>query len=238
MNKQLLITGATSGIGFEFIKARNTNYKVIHAFGRSFQSLDALSINGLVKYNIDFSNEYRTFDLSQITGKIDNIVICAGFVKNNVLKFHDSNHLVDTINVNLISQLNLIGQLVKENKLARSASVVIVSSLLGPHVGILGTMAYAASKSALVGACKVLALELARSGVRVNTISPGMVETPLVENLSVGQTLIDADMQRYPLGKRYARTSEIVNAIDFLLSDNASFITGEDLKIDGGYTLY
>lgn len=85
---------------------------------------------------------------------------------------------------------------------------------------------------------KVLSLELANKLIRINCISPGMVNTALISNQKqVSDEALRLDMQRYPLGKRFAEAHEIAAAVRFLISDDSSFITGSDLVVDGGYSI-
>jgi NAD(P)-dependent dehydrogenase (short-subunit alcohol dehydrogenase family) len=128
--------------------------------------------------------------------------------------------------------------LLNAKRINNGASLVFLSSTNGTAVGIKGTLAYASTKAALTGAAKVLALELSNKAIRVNCVAPGMVATEMVANLSqLSDEMLKADMAKYPLGKRYARPLEIAETIAFLLSDSSSFITGQTVTIDGGYTI-
>jgi len=101
-----------------------------------------------------------------------------------------------------------------------------------------GTAAYAGTKAALTAYAKVMALELAQKLIRINTVSPGMVKTALIQNQSqVSEEALQLDMQKYPLGKRYAEADEVASVIRFLLSNDSSFITGADIVVDGGFSI-
>ena len=106
----------------------------------------------------------------------------------------------------------------------------------GVYCGLPGGGLYGATKSALAGYAKALALELAPKGIRVNTVHPGMIQTPLTVNTSLSQTVLDEDAKKYPLG-RYGKPEEVAAAMVYLLSDATVWMTGSQLLLDGGYSL-
>jgi NAD(P)-dependent dehydrogenase (short-subunit alcohol dehydrogenase family) len=113
----------------------------------------------------------------------------------------------------------------------------MVSSVMGT-VGQPGQSAYAASKFAVNGLVKSLSLEFAREGLRINSVAPGMVATPMVESLraSLPQDHFDSAVAMHPLG--LGQPEDVAKAIAFLLSDDARWITGSVLAVDGGYTAH
>ena len=102
--------------------------------------------------------------------------------------------------------------------------------------GYLGGSIYGATKGALEGFTKATALELAPQKIRVNTITPGMVETSLLKDSEIDSELLEADKQKYPL-RRYGNPEEVGYSAVYLLSDATKWMTGTSLLIDGGYTL-
>lgn len=112
----------------------------------------------------------------------------------------------------------------------------MISSISGTKCGYIGGALYGATKGALEGFAKATALELSPQRIRVNTIVPGMIETPLLEGSEIGSEELEADKLRYPL-KRYGHPDEIGYASVYLLSDATMWMTGTSLLIDGGYTL-
>jgi NAD(P)-dependent dehydrogenase (short-subunit alcohol dehydrogenase family) len=240
-NKTILVTGATSGIGRATVETLISQGARVFAVGRNEARLEELH------HQFGERCFVKMCDLAQVDGldsfatqvpAIDGAVMSAGVVKNNPIKFFDRSIFQEVLTINLVSPLILIVALLNAKRINNGASLVFLSSTNGTAVGIKGTLAYASTKAALTGAAKVLALELSNKAIRVNCVAPGMVATEMVANLSqLSDEMLKADMAKYPLGKRYARPLEIAETIAFLLSDSSSFITGQTVTIDGGYTI-
>ena len=140
--------------------------------------------------------------------------------------------------INLFSPINYINFLYKKNKINNNAAIVLLSSILGNKKVRIGSLGYAVGKSGIDAAVKVMALEMAERNIRVNAISPGMVSTNFIEQIKeISLNDIKKDMKNYPLGNRYAKISEVNSLVNFLLSKKSSFITGQNIIIDGGLCL-
>ena len=137
----------------------------------------------------------------------------------------------------MIQTAKFIALLVKNNKINNKASIVAISSISGLSMAFNFHYAYSISKAGLIAMTKSLALELSTKLIRVNAVAPGMVSTPLISNLNQDDHFTKIDRAKYPLGKRYAYPNEIADLINFLLSSKSSFITGQTIVIDGGFTL-
>ena len=238
--KTILITGASSGIGRAvarecatagadcIITARNEE--------RLKQTLDSLEGNGHQMYIAELSNIDAIMSLVDSLPKLDGVVCCAGIVETKVLKFTDDSDLKRLFDTNAFSIIRLIRLLAQEKKLEKEASIVVISSISGVKCGYIGGSIYGATKGALEGFIKASALELAPRKIRVNTITPGMIESNLLNNSEISTEQLEADKLRYPM-KRYGKPEEIGYAAIYLLSDATKWMTGSSILIDGGYTL-
>lgn len=238
--KSILITGASSGIGKAvaqecaaagancIISARNER--------RLQQTLESLEGQGHKMILADLSSEEGIQKLTDELSKLNGIVCCAGIVETKVLKFTDEDDLKRLFDTNALSSIRLIRALVQEKKIQKEASIILISSISGVKCGYIGGSIYGATKGALEGFAKAIALELAPRMIRVNTIMPGMVESNLLDNSEISPEQLEADKLRYPL-KRYGRPEEIGYTVVYMLSDATKWMTGSSILIDGGYTL-
>ena len=239
--KLAVITGPTSGIGLAVVGRLLEDGCCVWVIGRNPEKLTSIQerwgeLCRFIKFDLNDLNRYGDF----VAGLpiFDGVVFSAGVVGNNPLKFFSVEKYRNLISVNQDSPIVMTGDLVRKNKIGLSGSIVFLSSITGAVVGMKGIASYAASKAALLGAAKVMALELAHKGIRVNCVAPGMVNTELVKNATyLSDDAKKSDMARYPLGSRYAEPSEVAGVISFLLGKDASFITGQTIVVDGGFTL-
>ena len=168
--------------------------------------------------------------------KLEGVVSNAGVVKSIVALFSDYSETQEIFNTNVFSHINLIQQLLENKRLNKEASIVFTSSISGVYCGLLGGSLYGATKSAINGYVRALALELAPRKIRVNTINPGMIETDLVASTSITKEELEEDKKKYPM-KRYGRPDEVANSVVYLLSDVTKWMTGTSLLLDGGYSV-
>jgi NAD(P)-dependent dehydrogenase (short-subunit alcohol dehydrogenase family) len=150
-------------------------------------------------------------------------------------KFYSEELMNEMRSINFDSIVYLINLIFKKKKINKASSIVLVSSIAGLF-GMKGNGIYAASKGALIAISKVWASEFAASKTRVNCVSPGMVKTEItsksIEDLSL--EVIQQDEKKYPLG--YGDPVQVANPIVFLLSEASSWITGQNIVLDGGRT--
>jgi NAD(P)-dependent dehydrogenase (short-subunit alcohol dehydrogenase family) len=171
-----------------------------------------------------------------VPDRLDGIVQCAGFTVSKPFQFLSKENIKSVMTVNFEAPVLLTQQLLKKKKIAKPASVVFISSISGVLCSSPAGSIYSASKGAVNGIVKNLAIELSVKGIRVNCVNPGMIDTNIFESGVISEEQLREDMKKYPL-KRYGRPEEVAYAAIYLLSDASSWVTGSNLVIDGGYTL-
>ncbi len=239
-NKTILVTGASSGIGkAAAIECSKMGAKVIITARneeRLSQTLSELEGEDHKMILCDLNNEEAidqlVADIPEIHGLINN----AGFTKILPVQFISSEDINSILQVNTVAPMILLQKLLKKKKLKKGSSVVFTSSMAGLGFSTVGNSMYTASKGAISAFIRCIALELAPKSIRVNAVCPAMVDTGILESGTVTKEQLEADMKNYPLG-RYGKPNDIAWAMIYLLSDASGWITGDNLIIDGGFTL-
>lgn len=240
-NKTILITGASSGIGKSVsIECAKMGAKVIIT-GRNENRLkdtfNELEGDGHSMIVADLSNMDDIKILVCESPKLDGISHNAGIAKIVPVKFVNKEDLDNILITNTTGPIILTQMLLRSKKIKNSASIVFTSSLSGIYCVHYGESMYAASKGALSGFAKGAALELAAQGIRVNCVNPSIIQTHIFETTGVlSEEELQEKIKNYPLC-RLGVPTDVSYAIIYFLSDTSSWVTGNDLKIDGGYTL-
>ena len=237
-NKKILVTGASSGIGKVIAEKLSEKGATLTITGRNELRLRATleNLNGESHQSViaDLTNSTELQSLAEKTDRLDGVVFCAGIVQYMPVKHLNLSSFDEIFDVNFKSQIALYQQLHSKKKISQHASLVFISSISAVSA-VPATLAYATSKAAINSAVRVLASELSKLGVRVNSISPGLIETPLLENTFLNKEVFEKNAVKYPLGP--GKCEDVANAVIFLLSDASRWITGTDLIVDGGYML-
>ncbi len=241
--KTVLVTGASSGIGRQcVIDCSKMGAKVL-AIGRNQERLDEV-VSEMAGKGVCYS-----FDLSEIdrienliakvveeNGKIDGFIHAAGIEVTNPVKLSKPEEYESVFRVNCLSAFEIVKNLCSIKTFNKGGAIVLISSISGV-IARKGLSAYAASKGALMSAARVMALEMASRAIRVNTISPGTILTPMMQKAL--DAMIEEDRKKridgFPLG--LGQPSDISNACIYLLSDASRWVTGQNLIVDGGFTI-
>ena len=238
--KTILVTGASSGIGraTAILCSQMGANLIITGRNEARLSETYLMLEGQnhVQICADLIVQDELEKLIDQLPKLDGVVNVAGIAKPLVLQLTETEDVNEILQINMMVPIQVTRLVVQNKKLNKGASLVYISSINGNNCAYIGSSVYAASKSALTGFMKGVALELAPRGIRANCINPGMVDTDLLLSASIGQEELEKDRLKYPL-KRYGKPEEVAGAVVYLLSDATQWMTGSSLLLDGGYTL-
>ena len=241
--KTILVTGASSGLGQGIaIQCSKMGAKVI-INGRNElrlqETLSQMEGEGHLMVNADIATQEGIEKVTSEIPVLDGYVNSAGIPSLIPFKNISRDYMENILNVNTIAPITLSALLVKKKKLSKKSSIVIIGSINGCCIGNAGSSPYSATKGALSGYVKAAALELAARGTRINLISPGLVPTKMLgmtEEMYTREQLEQQMSPYYPM-KRLGKVEDIANGAVYLLSDAASWVTGQNLVIDGGYTV-
>lgn len=241
-DKLILVTGATSGIGngvcTELLKA---GAKVL-GIGRDGTKIKNLTLKSnqftFIQFDLTNLNEIEGMFNECIKNhvKLDGIVLCAGREETIPLSVYRPEKIKALFDINLFSGVEILRLFSKKKFSNNESSAVFISSVMG-ELGQPGIVGYCATKSAILGVVKSSALELAKRKIRVNAVSPGVVKTPMSEHFF--NVLEDDNIKRiesmHPLG--IGEIEDITPLVLFLLSNQSKWITGQNIKVDGGYSV-
>lgn len=236
--KNILVTGASSGIGIDFAKHISSLGASVTGVSRSLEHSDFNKhMKGDSKtINIDFSDSMLHFDQHDFD-VYDGVFLSAGVSELSLFSRTKDEHVDKIFDINVLGQIKLVRYLLKKKKINRNASIVSMSSINGTVIGSKGHVLYASTKAALNGFSIALANELSSKGIRVNSIAAGLIRTPMFEkNLRlIGENEMQKYESSYPLG--LGECSDISNYSIFLMTDAARWITGQCHVLDGGHTI-
>ena len=240
--KTILVTGASSGIGQETaIACSKMGARVIvtarnpERLKETFDQLD-VQTDGHMQLFADLTLQEDVEQLIASLPALDGAVLCAGNSTTLPLQFGSREKFDEMFDVNFFAPVELLRLMYKKKVLQKGASVVMIASIGGTHSFMPGNGVYGASKAALNSVMKYAAREYSSRKIRVNSICPGMVDTPLIHRGTITEEQLAEDAKKYPLG-RYGCPEDIANGAIYLLSDASSWLTGHDLVIDGGFSI-
>lgn len=242
--KTVIVTGASSGIGRQCAISCAMSGATVVAFGRDTERLnETLKLMEDPGKHIVFAVDLIEYDkvaeiikeVARQKGPIDGLVNCAGISTTLPLNAISTNKMEQFVQTNVIASINITQCTVKSANFSETGgSIVFMGSIMGV-AGEKGKTLYSMTKGALVAAVKSMAVELAPRKIRVNAISPGVVESPMSRSAAYSRD--EESLNRikllHPLG--LGQVDDVANACIFLLSDASRWITGTNLIVDGGY---
>lgn len=240
--KNILVTGASSGIGREIALSLSRNGASVIITGRNeerlndtYKCLDTFKGQRHLQVIADLGVDDQIEKLASESCPVDGIVCCSGINDKAPIKHVSREKIEKMYNTNVYGPMLLVKEFLKQKKVNSAASIVFISSISSIYATVSNSL-YASSKGAINSLVKVLALELAPKKIRVNSIMPGMVRTGMINAYGLSEEEMNAVIKGYPLG-RIGEPEDIANAAAFFLSDESSWITGANLIVDGGVTL-
>lgn len=244
MNKVAVITGAARGIGKAIaLKFASQGYHVVINYRGSEEKANAvkeqciaLGVEALT-YQGDVSHYQEMEDMMKAVmekfGRIDVLVNNSGITKDQLLLKMDSESFMDVIDVNLKGTFNTIKAVSRIMMKQKSGVIINMSSVIG-EIGNAGQANYAASKAGVLGLTKSIAKEFSPRHIRVNAIAPGFIATDMTDVLN--EQTKENILQAIPL-KSLGEAEDVANVAYFLASDDAKYITGQVINVDGGMVM-
>ena len=239
-NKNIIVTGASGGIGNSIIKKLNEAGANILASGTRIEKLEELKKKykniKILKFDISQSDKIEEFienATNELGGSLDGIVNNAGITQDNLAIRMSLDEWQKVININLTSTFLMSKFAIKKMLKNKSGKIVNITSVVG-HTGNLGQANYTASKAGIVAMSKSLSIEYAKKNINVNCISPGFIRTAMTDQIDEKHK--EAILAKIP-SNRLGEAEDVANAVFFLSSDQSDYINGETLHVNGGMYL-
>jgi 3-oxoacyl-[acyl-carrier protein] reductase len=235
--KNVIVTGASGGIGNAIIKKLSEAGANILASGTRIEKLEELKKNfeglKILKFDISQSDKIEEFienATNELGGSLDGIVNNAGITQDNLSIRMSLDEWQKVININLTSTFLMSKFAIKKMLKNKSGKIVNITSVVG-HTGNLGQANYTASKAGIVAMSKSLAIEYAKKNININCISPGFIKTAMTDKID--DKFKEVIVSKIP-SARLGEPDDIANAVLFLSSDQSNYINGETLHVNGG----
>ena len=235
--KNIIVTGASGGIGNAIIKKLNEAGANILASGTKIEKLDMLKKNfggiKILKFDISQSNKIEEFienATNELGGSLDGIVNNAGITQDNLAIRMSLEEWQKVININLTSTFLMNKFAIKKMLKNKSGKIINITSVVG-HTGNLGQANYTASKAGIVAMSKSLAIEYGKKNININCISPGFIKTAMTDKID--DKFKEVIISKIP-SARLGEPDDIANAVLFLSSEQSNYINGETLHVNGG----
>lgn len=242
--KIAVVTGASRGIGKAIaVKLASLGAMVVINYNGSAVKAEEVKAeiegNGgkaaVVQCNVSDYAACEAFigEVIKTYGRIDILVNNAGIIKDGLLMKMSEEDFDRVINVNLKGTFNCVRHATRQMLKQRAGRIINLSSVVGV-TGNAGQVNYAASKAGVIGLTKSTAREVASRGITVNAVAPGFIETDMTDVLS--DKVKEASVAQIPLG-HFGKTEDVANTVAFLASDDAGYITGQVIHVDGGMVM-
>ena len=235
--KNIIVTGASGGIGNSIVKKLNEAEANILASGTKIEKLDELKKTfgniKILKFDISQSDKIEEFienSTNELGGSLDCIVNNAGITQDNLAIRMSLDEWQKVIDINLTSTFLMSKFAIKKMLKNKSGKIVNITSVVG-HTGNPGQANYSASKAGIIAMSKSLAIEYAKKNININCISPGFIKTAMSDKID--DNFKEVIISKIP-SARLGEPDDVANAVLFLSSDQSNYINGETLHVNGG----
>ena len=239
-NKNIIVTGASGGIGNSIVEKLNQNGAKVLATGTRIEKLEELKVKfkdiKILKFDIsqhDKIEEFINNATEELGGSLNCIVNNAGITKDNLSIRMSLEEWTKVIDINLTSTFLMCKYSIKKMLKSKYGKIINITSVVG-HTGNVGQVNYTASKAGIVAMSKSLAIEYAKKNININCISPGFISTAMTDQIDEKHK--EAIIAKIP-SNRLGKPEDIANAVNFLSSDQSDYINGETLHVNGGMYL-
>ena len=239
-NKNIIVTGASGGIGNSIVEKLYENGANVLATGTRIEKLKDLKkkFSNIKILTFDISHHEKIEDFinsatEELGGSLDCIINNAGITKDNLTIRMSLEEWTQVININLTSTFLMCKYSIKKMLKNKFGKIVNITSVVG-HTGNIGQANYTASKAGIVAMSKSLAIEYAKKNININCISPGFIRTAMTDQID--EKFKEAIIAKIP-SNRLGKPVDIANAVIFLSSDKSDYINGETMHVNGGMYL-
>ena len=236
-NKNIIVTGASGGIGNSIVKKLYESGAKILASGTRIEKLEELKKNyndiKILQFDISQIDKIEEFiynSTNELGGSLDGVINNAGITKDNLAIRMSIDEWKKVIDVNLTSTFLISKFAIKKMLKNKSGKIVNITSVVG-HTGNVGQANYTASKAGIVAMSKSLAIEYAKKNININCISPGFIKTAMTDKID--DKFKEVIISKIP-SARLGEPDDIANAVLFLASNQSDYINGETLHVNGG----
>ena len=240
--KTAIITGASKGIGAVIAKRLNElNYNLVLNYRSKTVSMEELidnftnkdTKNIIVKCDISVYEDAKKLidEAYNNFGTVDVLINNAGITKDNILALMTEEEFDDVIDINLKGTFNCCKHIARKMIKQKQGRIINISSVVGLS-GNAGQVNYSASKAGVIGMTKSMARELGKKNILVNAVAPGFIKTEMTDKIPEG---IKAEMMKSIPLQRLGQPEDISDCVEFLISDKASYITGQVISVNGGF---
>ncbi len=236
-NKNIIVTGASGGIGNSIVQKLNENGANILASGTKIEKLEELKSKfkniKILKFDISQNDKIEEFvenASKELGGNLDCLVNNAGITQDNLAIRMSVDEWKKVIDINLTSTFLLSKFSIKKMIKNKSGKIINITSVVG-HTGNLGQANYTASKAGIIAMSKSLAIEYAKKNININCVSPGFIKTAMTDKID--DKFKEMILSKIPSG-RLGEPEDVANAVLFLASNQSNYINGETLHINGG----